>query len=368
MRIIHTDTDDIDNPLGGGQPVRTFEVNRRLANRHDISVLTSSYKQCQRELTREGVHYQRLGLTVPRWGLSSHLTYLARLPAALKQMPHDLVVEEFVPPFGFCDLQRYTSQPVVSIVQWFFFDDWEKRYKLPFESLMRKRALAQPNRHIIVQTHAMGEYFKSLIPKANIVKIPCGIDPAILLSAQTEGDYALFLGRLDIHHKGLDDLLLAWKLLVEQGIHIPLRIVGDGRDGERLKELTKVLGLQHCVQFLGRLSGLEKYQVIRQSRMMVMPSRQETFGITALEAMASGRPVVAYDIPHMNEVLRPNWSQLLKLGDVDGFSRAVAEYWKNSAYARAHGQAGYEAAAAYSWNEIALQQDAFYREVIKTGS
>jgi glycosyltransferase involved in cell wall biosynthesis len=364
MRILHLDTDDIENPLRGGQPVRTYEINRRLAAYHAITVLTATYRGCVKQIRREGLDYQRLGLTIPGWGLSSHLSYLARLGSAIKRLPHDLIVEEFTPPFGFCNTQRFTTQPVVSMVQWFFFDDWQKRYGIPFEQVMRKRATAWSNRHLIVQTNAMGDYFRALIPQANIYKVPCGLNQAAYSQSRGVGEYALFLGRLDIKHKGLDDLLLAWKMLKEQQIMIPLWIVGSGQDEAVLKTTVLNMGLSDLVQFKGRVEGDAKYTLIRNCRLMVMPSRQETFGITALEAMANSKPVVAYDIDHLNEVLLPAWSNLVRLGDVHALSNAVNQYWQSPAYCQSCGDLAYQAAQDYRWDKLAQQQQEIYLNIL----
>lgn len=363
MRIIHTDTDDIENPLRGGQPVRTFEVNSRLSKNHQICVFTATYAGSVRHVQRGEIHYERLGVTIPRWGLSSHLSFLARLPAAIKRTPHDLLVEEFTPPFGFCNLQRYTDKPVVSMVQWHFFNDWEKRYKLPFEAMMHKRAPLFSPRNIIVQTHKMGEQFSALLPNANIVKIPCGINADAFQRSTGIGDYALYLGRLDIGHKGLDDLLLAWKMLNESGVQIPLWVVGTGKDEAALRQMSHTLGLSHLVSFKGRLEGAQKKQVLAGCRMMVMPSRQETFGITALEAMASGKPVVAYDIDHLNELLRPAWSSLAPLGNVREFAEQVALLWQRPTECAIKGERAFAKAQHYRWDNIAKQQEAFYLSI-----
>lgn len=373
MRIIHTDTDDIENPLRGGQPVRTFEVNSRLAKRHQVKVFTASYKDSKQKVVRNNIDYERLGITIPRWGLSSHLSFLNRLPAAIKSTPHDLVVEEFTPPFGFCNLQKITNKPVVSIVQWFFFDDWQKRYHLPFEKIMRKRAMQQPDRHMqgrhmIVQTNKMGDYFKDLIPTANIVKVPCGINRDAFVAADAaavDGEYALFLGRLDMQHKGLDDLLKAWQQLVTQGLNIPLWIVGAGKDAEKLKTLSRSLEIEHLVLFKGRLEGEAKKTALINSRFLVMPSRQETFGLTALEAMAVKKPVIAYDIDHLNELLRNTWARNIPLSDIAGFAKAVAEVWQDKQLAKTLGEAAYQQAEQYRWDTIAAQQEAFYLDVIR---
>ncbi|MDI1297801.1 glycosyltransferase family 4 protein [Methylotenera sp.] len=365
MRIIHTDTDDLDNPLRGGQPVRTYEINSRLSKNHQITVLTASYKGSEQGIVRSNIHYQRLGITIPGWGLSSHLSYLSRLPAAIKRIPHDLIVEEFTPPFGFCNLQKSTQQPVISIVQWHFFKDWEKRYKLPFEAIMRKRALHFPHRHIIVQTHKMGEYFKALLPHADIYKIPCGINASALQQPGMLGDYALFLGRLDIQHKGLDDLLLAWKMLKEKNLNIPLWIVGAGQDESALKQSVKTLGLSDVVLFKGRLEGTQKNEVLRNCRFLVMPSRQETFGLTALEAMASSKPVIAYDIDHLNELLKPDWSSLASTGDISGFAEHIANYWKDESECLRKGLCAYQEAKSYLWDRLAEAQEQIYFNILR---
>jgi len=365
MRILHADTDDIEHPLRGGQPVRTFEVNRRLAQSHDITVFTSSYAGAKPHVIRENIRYQRLGITIPRWGLSSHLSFLNRLPAAVKHTPHDLIVEEFTPPFGFCNLQRYTTKPVISLVQWFFFDHWQTRYKLPFEDIMRKRAQRYPARNIIVQTNKMGEYFQDLLPQSTIVKVPCGINADAFSETYEAGEYALFLGRLDTQHKGLDDLLWAWADLVQSGLKIPLWIVGTGNDEASLKASVAKLNLQEWIIFKGRLEGADKNLAIKQCRLLVMPSRQETFGMTALEAMAMQKPVVAYDIDHLNELLRPNWSSCVTLGNKQALASAIATLWNNPEQCRDFGEKAHVAAKQYLWEEVAKKQLHVYLAVNK---
>lgn len=367
MKIVHVDTDDLQNPLRGGQPVRTWQINSRLVPAHDVTVLTATYRGCQRRQNREGVQYERLGMRIPGWGLSMHLTFMARIPAALRRLPHDLVVEEFMPPFGFRGLPRVTDKPVISMVQWFFFRDWERRYKLPFEDMMRKRAASGDYRFVIVQTDRMGQVFRDLLPAATVWKVPCGIGQEAFASASGDGDYALFLGRLDVNHKGLDFLLEAWTRLAQRGVRIPLKLVGAGPAADWLQEEIRVRELADIVQLIGRVEGEAKEQWLRNCRFLVMPSRQETFGLTALEAMAASRPVVAFDIDHLNEVVRPAWGRLVTLGDVEALAEQAASLWQSPALARFLGQRGYEEAQAYNWDAIAAKQLELYQEAVRKG-
>lgn len=364
MRILHADTDDLENPLRGGQPVRTYQINSRLADEHEITVLTATYPNCVRQKVRAGIQYRRLGVNVPGLGLSPHFSYLACLPNAVRRIPHDLLIEEFTPPLGFCMLPRWTHSPVISMVQWFFFRDWERRYKLPFEKMMRSLGRRGAYSNFIVQTDRMGDYFRDLLPQSHIWTVPCGITEDAFHVSAGEGDYALFLGRLDINHKGLDYLIDAWRELVCAGVRIPLKIVGAGPADVWLREQISHYQLGDLIELVGRVEGAAKEVLLRNCRFLVMPSRQETFGLTALEAMAVSRPVLAFDIDHLNEVVRPAWGELAKLGDTGNLARKAAYLWQEPAHAKGLGERGYAHAQSYHWDAIARRQLAIYQEVI----
>lgn len=365
MRIVHTDTDDIENPLGGGQPVRTWQVNSRLSSRHDITVFTATYPGALRRLHRGNVAYRRLGLRIPGLGLSPHLSFLAALGPAVRLHPADLIVEEFTPPVGFCLLPWWSDRPIVSLVQWHFFSDWEKRYKLPFTSIMEKIAARGRYRNFIVQTEAMAHRFRQLIPDARVWTVPCGVDDDAFTEPQGDGEYALFLGRLDISHKGLDLLVAVWKHLADSGIVVPLLVAGEGPGRVPLQQMIDEAGLGEKIRLLGRVAGERKRNLLQRARLLVMPSRQETFGITALESMAAGRPVVCFNIEHLNEVVQRQYGILVPPFDCAAMAEAVAALWTGPERARELGMRARLAAGQYRWDEIAIRQEKVYQEVVK---
>lgn len=367
MKIIHFDTDDIENPLRGGQPYRTYEINKRLARSHDIRIYTASYPGCQRRVSRGKLDYRRLGLSIPGLGLSPHLSFLASMGMALRGQEHDLVVEEYTPPIGFCLLPLWTRKPVVSMVQWYFFRDWERRYKLPFERIMRRVPRWVDYQHFIVQTDKMGDRFRELIPQANIWKIPCGVNDEVFQERAYQGDYALFLGRLDVQHKGLDYLIEAWLLLKREGHHIPLVIAGEGPGRSYLEEKIAEYQLQDYVSLVGRVAGEQKQRLLRECRFMVMPSRQETFGITAMEAMASAKPVVIFDIDHLNEVVQEPWGLVSNNNDSHDFAAKVKRLWDEPGLCESLGSAGFQQANNFRWDHIAKLQEQAYQEIVGIG-
>lgn len=367
MRILHCDTDDLDNPLRGGAPVRTFQINSRLAQRHDVTVFTATYKKSMRRRCRGNVRYATLGFGIRGFGLSHHLTYLAALGPRLLRSPHDLVVEEFMPPFGFSLLPLWTARPIISVVQWFFFAEWQARYKLPFERMMRAIPRRVRYRHFIVQSERMARYFRELIPGSSIFVVPCGIQKDVLLEQEIPGAYALYLGRLARHQKGLDLLMEVWRDLFQRGISIPLRIVGTGQDHAWLEEQINHAGMQQFVRILGRVEGPEKFGLLKNCRFLVMPSRDETFGLAALEAMAVSKPVLAFNIDHLNELVRPEWGVLVEPGDTAEFGRAALELWRHPERCTELGLRAHAAAQAYTWDRLALQQESIYTDVVRAG-
>jgi glycosyltransferase involved in cell wall biosynthesis len=365
LRIIHADTDDIENPLRGGQPVRTYAINSRLSQKHDITVYTAVYKGSLRKVERNAITYRRLGFRIPRFGLSPHLSFLAALGPTVARSAPDLIVEEFTPPVGFCGLPWWSKAPVVLSVQWYFFEQWEQRYKLPFKRWMQYLAAKQRYHFVIVQSHAMEREMRSLLPHAVIRKIASGIDDDAFIPNNGLGDYALFLGRLDMDHKGLDLLIAAWKHIALT-TPIPLHIAGEGQARTELEALIARENLGHLIKLIGRVEGESKKNALQNCRLVVMPSRYETFGIAALEAMAAAKAVVCFDIDHMNELAAPPWAIHVAKFDSQAFGEAVAKLWRDPSLCLKMGETAQLQARQYHWDEIARQQENFYLEIINS--
>jgi len=133
--------------------------------------------------------------------------------------------------------------------------------------------------------------------KREILTIPNGLDMAGITGnspAQTGAD-AVFAGRL-LSHKNVDVLLRATKILTERNPNISLSIIGDGPAKANLETLAKELCIEKNVSFLGFLEDHnELYRIMLASRVFVLPSTREGFGIAVLEANACGMPVVTVD-------------------------------------------------------------------------
>lgn len=101
----------------------------------------------------------------------------------------------------------------------------------------------------------------------------------------------LFLGGL-IPRKGVDLLLEAFATCHADDPTLTLTIVGEGELLGRLTERTAALGLQRAVTFAGAVPPDAALRLMREHDLLVHPSRMETFGMTVVEALAAGMPVV----------------------------------------------------------------------------
>lgn len=103
--------------------------------------------------------------------------------------------------------------------------------------------------------------------------------------------------------KAQDDLLKAFKKVVNQRADTILFIVGWGRLENKLKNLVKRLELEQKVIFTGKLSQAQVFEILSITDLFVLSSHWEGFGIVLAEAMALGKPVISTDTDGSREVV-----------------------------------------------------------------
>ena len=150
-------------------------------------------------------------------------------------------------------------------------------------SLLRgwDRAAAQRVTHFVAISRLVAERIKACYGRESDVIYP-PLDTRAYAPSPDYDDYFLIVSRL-IPYKRID---LAVQACSQLGL--PLRVIGDGRDRASLERLAGP-----SVRFLGRLPDADVKEHLRRCRAFIFPG-EEDFGLAPLEAMASGRPVIAY--------------------------------------------------------------------------
>jgi glycosyltransferase involved in cell wall biosynthesis len=142
--------------------------------------------------------------------------------------------------------------------------------------------------------------------RSRAVTVHNGIDVAVFSSPTPEREPAEpYILCVASHNqvKGLDLLLRAVALLRGRGDDTLVVLAGDGPLRPELEQLARRLGIEHAVRFAGRQELGPLLDLLQGCTFVVVPSRAESFGITSLEAMAVGKPVVATRVGGIPEVV-----------------------------------------------------------------
>ena len=170
----------------------------------------------------------------------------------------------------------------------------------------------------------------------------------------------VFLGRLEIEQKGLDLLLHAYSRVADR-VEADLWLAGDGPDADRVRDLARHRGVADRVHLLGSITGARRFDLLAEARLVVVPSRYETFGMVAAEALSVGSPVLAFDIPCLAELVTPAVGRVVPEGDVAAYADALAALAGDPTTCRELGEAGAASVAHLDWDRIAAAQLAVYR-------
>lgn len=132
-----------------------------------------------------------------------------------------------------------------------------------------------------------------------------------------------------IHRKGFDVLLRALSCANLDKNTWKLNIVGNGPDREKLQRIIYDSGLSDNVTLVGQKTKKEISEMLQQSDVFVLPSRNENFSVAVLEALASGLPVVASICGGIRECIDERNGLLFPVDDVDALADALKRMHQN---------------------------------------
>jgi len=174
----------------------------------------------------------------------------------------------------------------------------------------------------------------------------------------------LFIGRLS-KEKNVDQLIRAAAKLKSKIPSFSVGIASTGPAESELRRLTKKLGLQAEVRFLGFLEKEKLLETYNASDVFVMPSTVETQSLSSMEAMLCGLPVVAVRSMGLQEYLKPEAGFLLTPGDVDGLADKILYLYTNTRERIKMGEAARASVVHLNKKEIATKWEEIYTETIK---
>ncbi|NMA92955.1 MAG: glycosyltransferase family 4 protein [Firmicutes bacterium] len=183
--------------------------------------------------------------------------------------------------------------------------------------------------------------------------------------AAAEEKLLFFIGRL-VREKGVQFLLEALPTIREQVPGTRLVVAGRGPYEEELYRLASHLGLEEAVTFTGYIDEESRNQLYAGADVAVFPSLYEPFGLVALEAMATGVPVVVGNCGGFMETVEHGVNGLrVEPGRADDLSRQVSRILLDPEYgARLSARAMNDIEGRYSWEAVGRKTEQVYQEVV----
>jgi len=279
---------------------------------------------------------------------------------ALRAQPFDVVIEDInkLPLF----LPMLTSLPFVAIVPHLFGTTAFAEASPPMATVVWAAELPIPWIYRRAAFHAISEstrddLVRRGVSRERIVVIHPGVDsqayrpdPATPRAAHPT---FLYLGRLK-RYKGVEFALRALAIARAARPDMTLDICGQGDDRPRLERLAGALGLRDAVRFLGYVPEEEKKRLLRRAWAVVFPSPKEGWGITNVEAAASGTPALASDSAGLRESVQHQITgYLVPHGDAQGLADRMLALAADPAAVERLGRAARTFAEGLSWDAAA---------------
>ncbi|MBA3907222.1 MAG: glycosyltransferase family 4 protein [Pseudonocardiales bacterium] len=363
-RITLSIYDHVDNPhYGGGGALVVEHVALRLAAEHDVTVFCGSYRGCKPGVSA-GVRYRFLPVG---WAGARGGQVLFQLLLPLVALVHrtDLWIESLTPPASVSLVPLTARAPVLALVQMLCGADMQRRYRLPFKAIERRGLRLY--RNFIVLNDIDAELVRAANPGSRVETIPNGVDLPDM--PDTPGDETadaqgpiLYLGRIDVRQKGLDLLLAA----VVDEPSVRLDIAGSGTPAEmsKLRALIPAAAASR-IRLLGRVDGERKERLLRDCLFAVVPSRYETFCLTALEAMSYARPVVHFDLERLSWIGDASGIAVPAF-DVAALRAAILDLLVDAPRRADLGRGARERSLGYAWPDVTLRYRALVADLLGT--
>lgn len=360
MKIAIIDMDDLKNPFWAAGAARaTREVGKRLAKKHEVTVYCSKYPGF-RDYKEDGIRYIHKGINFPN-ARFANISFIATIPFLVRKINADLILENFHAPTSVSFSPIFTKTPVVALPAMFNAGEFAKKYHLPFHWI--EKFGMRFYKYMLPYSKTDSVKAKKLNPGIIYKIVPQGVGDEYLKIRLKEPKYILFLGRFDIMQKGIDLMLKSYNQVKEE-IGLPLIIAGHGPDGKKIKKLIKDLNLTDYVSLVGSAYGKKKIDLISHAAFVAFPSRHDEMSIWSLEALASGLPLVVFNLPE-HKWISPEVSLRAKAFSIKQFSEALLKLSKDKKLLEQKRKNSKSFVRKFTWEKVAKYFEIFFNEVLK---
>jgi len=278
----------------------------------------------------------------------------------------------------------HIHEPYIPFVNWDIFGNTSATKVATFHTAWNNDSILNiVNPFLPLLKEIFSSYFKGVIFVSKIVKrrwqylckhsviqkiIHNGIDRTFFRPAKkAKGKIInlLFVGRL-VKRKGLIYLLKTLNKIVKDNLNIRLTIVGDGPEKLESEKYVKENNLNKYVRFVGEILGKERINYYQEADIFCAPYIDEAFGITVLEALSCGIPVVGFKNESFLEILKgyPYPELFVDRKNIVKFSKVLKQLINDQQKRKIIGEWGVSRVKDFDWINLAKKTEEFYYQVL----
>jgi len=268
--------------------------------------------------------------------------------------------------------ERVKSRLPLPLVQTFHSTEFD-RTSFPWDRILEieRAAAASSDLIIAVSKRTSGQVLRLGASQGKIRVVYNGVDRSRFKGRSDESDaikntkhgkkIVLFLGRLT-EQKGPVQFLHAAKLVAEREPDALFVIAGKGELLPLLINMAVNMGISKNVRFLGYVNDSDQKKIYQLADVYVMPSTSEPFGITALEAMSSGVPVIVSKTSGVSEVVKS--AVRVDFWDINMMAQKILAVLKHPPLSRAMVSMSECDLESRTWERAAEETEKVYLEAL----
>jgi glycosyltransferase involved in cell wall biosynthesis len=365
---------------GGGEK-RYYELAKRLASRHEVHFVSWQYWPSGPRMQGDGVWYHGVGQPKPFYGRDGRRTigeavaFASRLLRSFPNERFDVIDCSSIPYFPTFPCRLIArSRHIPLVVTWHeFWDDYWLNYlgwRGHLARLVEHASARLSHVPVAVSTFTARRLARAVLADRYLPVVPNGVDYGLIESIPPQGVESdiIFVGRL-LKHKNVTTLLKAVHLLTHEFPRLRCIVVGAGPERESLMALSGRLGLAENVTFTGYIADHDDlYGLMKRSKVFVLPSRREGFGICVVEAQACGLPAVVVDAPDSAApaLIEEGENGIVCRDDARSLASALAGLLAEPVRLAKMAERSRSLAAQQDWSYIAQQMEALYEQALPT--
>jgi L-malate glycosyltransferase len=290
----------------GGIELRNYEIAKRLAKNHEVHLFGIKLWNGKSNFKKQGIYYHGIYRYKKKYSFKGYRSILEPMGYSLKLLTElfkynfDLVECSAFPYFPALATKLYCSiknKPLFITWHGYWHNYWYEYLGVKgfFGKVIEKVTTHLTLNTIVVSNHVLTSIknnnhflrqrnYKIIFNGVNLKKIES-------IGKQHKKYDIIYVGRI-VDQKNIPLLIKALSILKRDIPEAKILMVGDGPDRRSIEQIIKKEGLNKNIELVGFQSLNTVYQLMKESKVLVLPSKLEGFGIVIIEAYACGIPVV----------------------------------------------------------------------------